>query len=299
MSMQKQDSVEKTEEDEKTEGRPGDSSSGKPEQETGETAPSSELLRLKQTQGERQERGRGAAASHDPSSRPLKSGSVGAPSHHRSLGNLKLPKSPASRPVDKPLSVRQLTDIYSQASRLNRPQGCDAADQGRAREVRSPPQGVFFGQSGASLSLFRDKSNSLIPAEEPPAPWVSPRRASEPGLRRLGNALVLDRASALHLELLHREALGGQRLPNDPGVKVSQADSPEAPGGKEPRYCLSPSATKTVRDYFSSHRRSNPQSGQQVALALVQSRREWLRRCSDPMSEPDFDPLLFAEESYV
>ena len=67
----------------------------------------------------------------------------------------------------------------------------------------------------------------------------------------------------------------------------------------ETQFCLTPSATKTVRDYFSSHRRSNPQGGKQVALALVQGKRDRMRRCSDPMLEPDFDKLLFAEESYV
>ncbi|KAM6945324.1 rho GTPase-activating protein 20-like [Aplochiton taeniatus] len=295
-SMQQQDNVDEMGEDEKTEEGPGDKSSRKPVQEKCETGSWSELLRQKQTKGGRQERGR--AVAHDPAARPPKPGSASPPPHHHSLGSLQF-----QRPADKPLSVRQLTDIYSQACRLNRATGCDAPDPGKAavrepREVRSPPQGVFFGQSGPSLSLYRNKSNSLTPEENPPAPWLSARRASEPGLRQLGNALALDRASALHLERLHREALGGERLLSDPGVRVSQADCPGVPN-EEPQYCLSPSATKTVRDYFSSHRRSNPQSGQQVALALVQGRREWLRRCSDPMAEPDLDQLLFAEESYV
>lgn len=94
------------------------------------------------------------------------------------------------------------------------------------------------------------------------------------------------------------------RLPSDPGLKVSEVDSQEgtsaaAAATPETRFCLSPFATKAVKDYFSSHPRSNPQSSQQVALALVESRREWLKRCSDPTKEPDFDQLLFAEESYV
>lgn len=80
----------------------------------------------------------------------------------------------------------------------------------------------------------------------------------------------------------------------DLGLKVSDTDRSGAP-----KFCLSPSATKAVRDYFSSHTHSNPHSGQQVALALIQGQKERLRRCSDPMLEPDFDQLLFAEESYV
>lgn len=83
------------------------------------------------------------------------------------------------------------------------------------------------------------------------------------------------------------------RLPSDPGLKVTEVDSPEA------RFCLSPSATKAVRDYFGSHPHSSPHSSQQVALALVESRREWLKRCNDPRAEADFEQLLFAEESYV
>lgn len=87
------------------------------------------------------------------------------------------------------------------------------------------------------------------------------------------------------------------RLPSDPGLKVTEVDAQE--GGSEPRFCLSPGATKAVRDYFSGHPRSNPKSSQQVALALVESRREWVKRCSDPSVEPDLEQLLFAEESYV
>lgn len=87
------------------------------------------------------------------------------------------------------------------------------------------------------------------------------------------------------------------RLPSDPGLKVTEVDSQGGP--REARFCLSPYATKAVQDYFCAHPNSNPQSSQQVALALVESRREWLKRCSDSTAEPDFDQLLFSEESYV
>ncbi|XP_071321133.1 rho GTPase-activating protein 20-like [Trachinotus anak] len=134
-------------------------------------------------------------------------------------------------------------------------------------------------QSGPSLSLFkRHKSHSVEEEEEEEGKArLYQRRGSEPGRQVAEQTATLDRA----------------RLPSDPGLKVSEADTAEA------RFCLSPYATKAVREYFSSHPRSNPQSSRQVALALVESRREWLKRCSDPTSEPDFDQLLFAEESYV
>ncbi|XP_037829906.1 rho GTPase-activating protein 20 [Kryptolebias marmoratus] len=81
----------------------------------------------------------------------------------------------------------------------------------------------------------------------------------------------------------------GERLPSDPGLEAS--DPPE------PRFGLSPCASKVVRDYFSPQ--DNPQSSQKVALAVAEGRREWLKRCSDPNVEPDLEQLLFAEESYV
>ncbi|XP_075950404.1 rho GTPase-activating protein 20-like [Anarhichas minor] len=137
-------------------------------------------------------------------------------------------------------------------------------------ERKQPSPSLFFKQSGPSLSLFKQhKSHSV---EEGCDAKLYKRRGSEPGRQ------VVDRASAFTRA----------RLPSDPGLEVSEVGS-----------CLSPNATKAVRDYFSSHPRSNPQSSQQVTLALVESRREWLKRCSDPTAEADFDQLLFAEESYV
>uniref|UniRef100_A0A665U2R0 Rho-GAP domain-containing protein n=2 Tax=Echeneis naucrates TaxID=173247 RepID=A0A665U2R0_ECHNA len=138
---------------------------------------------------------------------------------------------------------------------------------------------LFYKQSGPSLSLFKGyKSHSV---EEEVKARLYQRRGSEPGQRVVAQTCTLNRA----------------RLPSDPGLKVSEVDSKGETS--EARFCLSPYATKAVRDYFSSHPRSNPQSSQQVALALVESRMEWLKRCSDPTSEPDFEQLLFAEESYV
>ena len=135
-------------------------------------------------------------------------------------------------------------------------------------------------RGGPSLSLF--KHSKSLSVEEGCNTGICKRRGSEPARQHVDRPPVLTRA----------------RLPSDPGLKVSEADTQG--GTTETRFCLSPYATKAVRDYFSSHPRSNPQSSQQVALALVESRREWLRRCSDPTTaEPDFEQLLFAEESFV
>ncbi|XP_035533956.1 LOW QUALITY PROTEIN: rho GTPase-activating protein 20-like [Morone saxatilis] len=145
--------------------------------------------------------------------------------------------------------------------------------------VKQQSPSLFYKQSGPSLSLFKQSKSHSV--EEECKPRLFQRRGSEPERQVVERAATLTRA----------------RLPSDPGLKVSEVDSQG--GTPEGRFCLSPYATKAVRDYFSSHPRSNPQSSQQVALALVESRREWLRRCSDPTAEPDFDQLLFAEESYV
>lgn len=150
--------------------------------------------------------------------------------------------------------------------------------RGETNEPKQPSLSLFYKQSGPSLSLFK-RSKSQTAEEECPARLYQ-RRGSEPGRQ------VVDRSFAR------------ARLPSDPGLKVSEVD-PQGGTSAEARFCLSPCATKAVKDYFSSHPRSNPQSSQQVALALVESRREWLKRCSDPTKEPDFDQLLFAEESFV
>ncbi|XP_026157260.1 paraspeckle component 1 isoform X2 [Mastacembelus armatus] len=111
------------------------------------------------------------------------------------------------------------------------------------------------------------------------------------------NTLLCQRRRSEPGHQLTGQAIARARLPSDPGPKVSEADSQR--DTPEAHLCLSPCATKAVRDYFSSHPRSHPDSSQQVALALVQSHREWLKRCNNPTAEPDFDQLLFAEESYV
>lgn len=132
-------------------------------------------------------------------------------------------------------------------------------------------------ESSSPFTLLKQSK----PAEEQRSSRLYQRRGSEPGRQ------VIDRSSGVTRA----------RLPSDPGLKVTEVDSQ----GEKPkaRFCLSPCATKAVRDYFSSHPDSSPHSSQQVALALVESRREWLKRCNDPTADADFEQLLFAEESYV
>ncbi|KAL6115365.1 arhgap20 [Pungitius sinensis] len=121
--------------------------------------------------------------------------------------------------------------------------------------------------SGPSLSLF--KQHKSPPAEEGCEGGLGGRRRSEPGWQAA--------------------AAGWRRRPSDPGLKVSEA----AAAAAQFRSSLSPDAAKAVRDYFSS----DHQSGERVTAALVESRGEWLKRCTG--AEPDFEQLLFAEESFV
>lgn len=211
-------------------------------------------------------------------SQNLKRGSSSPPSHHRSTGSLNFPKSSWFQSSDTSLTVRRLDDSHAN----NR--GGAASNHGgaagrEAREPKQPPPSLFYKQSRSSLSLFKQSKSQSV--EEQSAARLYQRRGSEPGRQ------VMDRASTLTRA----------RLPSDPGLKVTEAD-PEV-GAEDARFHLSPCATKAVRDYFSSHPYSNPQSSQQVALALMESRREWLKRCSDPTAEADLEQLLFSEESYV
>lgn len=145
-------------------------------------------------------------------------------------------------------------------------------------EQKQPSPSVFQRHSGPPLTLFR---RSKAQSTEEGGERLRQRRGSEPERQ------VVDRAPAFTRA----------RLPSDPGLNPSEPDPQGATFNA--RSCLSPCASDVVRDYFSAHPRSSPQSGQQVALAVTESHREWLRRCSDPKAEPDLEQLLFAEESYV
>ncbi|XP_030010911.1 rho GTPase-activating protein 20-like isoform X3 [Sphaeramia orbicularis] len=183
--------------------------------------------------------------------------------------------------TDKPLAFGKVTPKPGEKAGGKRISSCQtkarrASKDGNVEQKPSSP-GLFYKQRGPTLSLFKRHKSQ----EEECMVRLYQRRGSEPGQQ------LVERASSL------RRA----RLPSDPGLKVSEVDSQG--GTTEGRFCLSPYATKAVKDYFSSHSHSNPQSSQQVALALVEGHREWLMRCSEVTGEPDFEQLLLAEESYV
>ncbi|XP_029696365.1 uncharacterized protein isoform X2 [Takifugu rubripes] len=194
----------------------------------------------------------------------LKRGPFSPPPHHRSTGSLSFSK-PSWFHSSESLLPSENPSKHSTGSEEKKP------------NRPSPP--LFMKESSSPFTLLKQSK----PAEEQRSSRLYQRRGSEPGRQ------VIDRSSGVTRA----------RLPSDPGLKVTEVDIGSQGEKPKARFCLSPCATKAVRDYFSSHPDSNPHSSQQVALALVESRREWLKRCNDPTADADFEQLLFAEESYV
>ncbi|XP_037646218.1 rho GTPase-activating protein 20-like isoform X1 [Sebastes umbrosus] len=223
------------------------------------------------------------------------------PSYQQALQQLQRSRSPFYRGTEKPLTVRELRQLHNQTgaprppapASPNSPQPHAGSDP--AKECVQPPQGVFYGQNGTTLVLRRQKSHSLTPAMEGHKGRRTlplPRRASEPA------KITASAYPSSSLTLDRPRTSKGQ--PQDGGLRVSEV---EPNHHAEPRFCLSPSATRAVRDYFSSQGQEDADAclrrSQEVALAIVQGKREWQsRRCSDPRVD-DFDQLFFAEESYV
>lgn len=227
------------------------------------------------------------------------------PSYQQALLQLQRSRSPFYRGTEKPLTVRELRQLHDQTCTYRPPipaspsnpkphTGSEVTQRLARNDCLQPPQGVFYGQSATTLVLQRQKSHSLTPAMEGHKGMRTlphPRRASEPAKvtanSNPSSSLTLDRP---------RTSKG---QPQDGGLRVSEVE----PNHTESRFCLSPSATQAVRDYFSSQGQENSDAclrrSQEVALAIVQGKREWQnRRCSDPRVD-DFDQLFFAEESYV
>ncbi|XP_030636693.1 rho GTPase-activating protein 20-like [Chanos chanos] len=221
--------------------------------------------------------------------------SVSPPSYQQAL---LLNQAPYYTASEKPLTVRELRELHNQACSMHKATGGRKYIQKGKGDNSQLPQSMFFGQKARCLALYRQKSHSVLTAVEGTGHrTMALRRASEPG----GACLGLDRETTLRLERLHRQVIGKdtELLHND-GLKVSDVD-PDTKG-TEPRFCLSPAATKAVRDYFTWHADEDPQStlkkSQDVTMAIIHDKHEWLKRCSDPRLE-DFDQLFFAEESYV
>ncbi|XP_036966418.1 rho GTPase-activating protein 20 [Acanthopagrus latus] len=220
------------------------------------------------------------------------------PSYQQALLQLQRSRSPFYRGTEKPLTVRELRQLHDQVCTYKPPNnpkphtGNEVTQRLARNDCMQPPQGVFYGQSATTLVLQRQKSHSLTPAMEAPKGTKTltlPRRASDPAKVSANPAsnVTLDRPRTSRAQ------------PQDGGLRVSEVE----PNHSEPRFCLSPSATQTVRDYFSSQGQEDADAclrrSQEVALAIVQGKREWQsRRCSDPRVD-EFDQLFFAEESYV
>ncbi|XP_074550283.1 rho GTPase-activating protein 20-like isoform X2 [Halichoeres trimaculatus] len=216
------------------------------------------------------------------------------PSYQQALLQLQRTRSPFYRGTEKPLTVRELRQLHDQTctykpSNNSTPQtGSEVIQRVVKNNCLQTPQGVFYGQNATTLVLQRQKSHSLTPTTEGQKGRKTlplPRRASEP-TKVVANSHP---SSTLTLD----------RPRSNKGLKVSEVE----PNHAEPRFCLSPSATRAVRDYFSSQGQEDADGclrrSQEVALAIMQGKREWQsRRCSDPRVD-EFEQLFFAEESYV
>lgn len=221
------------------------------------------------------------------------------PSYQQALLQLQRTRSPFYRGTEKPLTVKELRQLHDQTcthkpSNNSTPQtGSEVIQKVVRNNCLQTPQGVFFGQSATTLVLQRQKSHSLTPATDGQKGGKTlplPRRASEP-MKAVANS---HSSSSLTLD---RPRFAKGQTQN--GLRVSEVE----PNHAEPRFCLSPSATRAVRDYFSSQGQEDAnvclKRSQEVALAIMQGKREWQsRRCSDPRVD-EFEQLFFAEESYV
>ncbi|XP_041662966.1 rho GTPase-activating protein 20 isoform X2 [Cheilinus undulatus] len=222
------------------------------------------------------------------------------PSYQQALLQLQRTRSPFYRGTEKPLTVRELRQLSDQTCNYRPPNnptpqtGSESTQKLASNDSLLPPQGVFYGQSATTLVLQRQKSHSLTPASESQKGRRTlplPRRASEPAKVTVNShpscSLTLDRPRTY------------KNQTQNGGLRVSEVE----PNHSEPRFCLSPSATRAVQDYFSSQGQEDADTclrrSQEVALAIVQGKREWQsRRCSDPRVD-EFEQLFFAEESYV
>ncbi|XP_072253564.1 rho GTPase-activating protein 20 [Leuresthes tenuis] len=216
------------------------------------------------------------------------------PSYQQALLQLQRNHSPFYRGTEKPLTVKDLRQLHDLTC-THRPPNPASPNNPKllvGGNYVQPPKGVFYGQSATTLVIQRPKSHSLTPAmDNHKGRKTLPRRASEPAKVSANSdhpvSLTLDRPRASKAQLQDRR------------LRVTDVE----PNHSKMNLCLSPSATRAVRDYFSSQGQTDADASvrrsQEVARAIVQSKKEWQsRRCSDPRLE-DFEQLFFAEESYV
>lgn len=213
------------------------------------------------------------------------------PTYQQALLQLQRNHSPFYRGTEKPLTVKELRHLHDHMSSYSpKPQmGNGPTQRVQINERVQPPQAVFYGQNTTTLVLQRQKSHSLTPSTQGQkviGTLALPRRASEPPeiSLPLTSSLTQDRSRT-------SKGARGQRVSE---VESNCAGTP---------FFLSPSATRAVRDYFSVQGQEDTddclRNSQEVALAIVQGKREWQSRgCSDPRVD-EFELLFFAEESYV
>lgn len=231
----------------------------------------------------------GSSAIQEAGNRTCQRRSSSPPSYQQALLQLQRNRSPFYRASEKPLTVKEVRQLHHQTPSCSpKPQtGRELTQRLATNDNVQPPQGVFYGQSATTLVLQRQKSHPLTAnteGREAAGTLNLPRRASEPPAVNfnLTSSLTHSRPRASKGELR------GSEVQSDHG---------------ETRFRLSPSATRAVRDYFSTQGREDADGclrrSQEVALAIVQGKREWQsRRCSDPRVD-EFEKLFFAEESYV
>ncbi|MGH0167553.1 UNVERIFIED_CONTAM: hypothetical protein FKN15_053104 [Acipenser sinensis] len=167
------------------------------------------------------------------------------------------------------------------------------------------PQTVFYGQS-ACLGVYPMKgqlSQSFTLAEDFPKSQAA-YRCSESVVHFATGDWTFPLEN--HQRLADQESNSTTaKSSHDVKLKISNTDphcnDMEPVSRKvEPNFCLSQTATKAVREYFLQTDVENClQKTQEVANAVIQSKKEWQnKRCSDPKSE-DFDQMFFTEESFV
>lgn len=239
--------------------------------------------------GKTHESGNGCSTIQEAKSRICQRRSSSPPSYQQALLQLQRNRSPFYRGTEKPLTVKDLRQLHDQTASYNpKPQtGSELTQRLATNENVQPPQGVFYGQVATTLVLQRQKSHPLTAnteGQEAGGTRNLPRRASEPPTVNLNLTSGLTRSRP--------RTLKGE-------LRASEVKSDHS----ETRFQLSPSASRAVRDYFSSQGQEDADGclrrSQEVALAIVQGKREWQsRRCSDPRVD-EFEKLFFAEESYV
>ncbi|KAJ3584814.1 hypothetical protein NHX12_015309 [Muraenolepis orangiensis] len=149
---------------------------------------------------------------------------------------------------------------------------------------------VSYRQPGTTLSLFRRPWSGQMATAETAAPpaALGSRRSSEPQTPTHHHHQGVETPTATAAAATAPGA-------SDPGLNVSEANPKGVPREDQTRFCLPPGVPAATWE------NRQPQSGPQVALALVRGRGQWrrTRRHSSVLAERDFSQLLFSEESHV